>query len=292
MRSGQVRVDGTEGISHADAASPPTAAATRSACCCRWPPPAPARRSPRRGCRRSIPNSGDRRRPVAAAAAAARRRIRSGAGGLRRRADRSRPRAAAPCGRRNRPHPASSRRRPPRAQTAAAPADTYKEDDLIGAAEGVFGKGAKAPRADDRGRAQEAGRAQRLYRRPRGQRGLRGRRALRLGYAVPQGRGPAAGLLDRPLDRLRRRRQGRQHVRAGLQPLRHRASSTSASGGRGAGLSGRRLQRLVLAQGRRGADPDPRRRGPAARRQRRLHEVLQEASAGCRSEPARNPSQA
>ena len=36
-------------------------------------------------------------------------------------------------------------------------------------------------------------------------------------------------------------------------------------GGRGRGLFRRRLQRELLAQGQRRADPDPRRRGPAAR---------------------------
>ncbi len=45
----------------------------------------------------------------------------------------------------------------------------------------------------------------------------------------------------------------------------------------GAGLSRRRVQRLLPAQGRRGADPGPRGRRAAARAQRRLHEVLKEA---------------
>ena len=59
-------------------------------------------------------------------------------------------------------------------------ATTYNEDDLIGAAEGVFGKGAKglAGLIED---IQEAGRAQRLYRRPRG------RRRARLGVRYGSG---------------------------------------------------------------------------------------------------------
>ena len=48
------------------------------------------------------------------------------------------------------------------------------------------------------------------------------------GTLYPQGGRAEAGLLDRPLDRLRRRRQRRQHFRAGLQPLRYRGALRSA----------------------------------------------------------------
>ena len=112
---------------------------------------------------------------------------------------------------------------------AAAQGDTYKKDDLIGAAEGVFGKGAEgvARMIEDLLKKQGEPNAY-IVGREAGGAFVVGA-ALRLGHAVPQGRGPAAGLLDRPVDRVRRGRQRGQHLRAGLQPLRQPRTSTSAS---------------------------------------------------------------
>jgi hypothetical protein len=88
----------------------------------------------------------------------------------------------------------------PAATANGAATNTYQEDDLIGAAEGVFGKGAK-------GLADIIKKILRRHRR---------RPALWLGHAPSQDRGRAQGLLDRPVDRLRYRRQRLQHLRAGL----------------------------------------------------------------------------
>ena len=122
---------------------------------------------------------------------------------------------------------------------------TYREDDLIGAAQGVFGDGAKEVATLIQPAAGRSGRAQCLYRRTRGGRRLHRGRALWFGHALSQGRGRTPGLLDRTFDRFRRGRQRREHLRAGLQSLRQRGTVRALSRGRRPALCGRGADRQL-----------------------------------------------
>ncbi len=97
--------------------------------------------------------------------------------------------------------------------------NTYQKDDLIGAAEGVFGKGAAGLATMISDLLEKAGRAQRLYRRARGERRFHSRVALWLGHAAPQDRRHAPSLLDGAIGGHRCRRERGQQLCSGLQPV-------------------------------------------------------------------------
>ena len=173
------------------------------------------------------------------------------------------------------PPPAST---PPSDAPAApvAPADTaqtYKKDDLIGAAEGVFGKGAKGVAQLIEKILKDQGEPTPIS--PGARQAARSSSALRYGSGTlyPQGRGADARSTGRA------RRSASMSAPTPAAPscssttFTTARSCTSASRRRGQRLFRRRVDRELYAPRRHRADPGPPRRRAAAGRQCRLYEV-------------------
>ena len=119
---------------------------------------------------------------------------------------------------------------PEAAPAAGADSATYAEDDLIGAAEGVFREGRGRPcggMIEDLLEKQGKPNAY-IVGREAGGAFIVGAR-YGFGHAAPQDRGTQQVVLDRPVDRFRRRGQCRQHLRAGLQSVRTARTCSNVS---------------------------------------------------------------